>query len=682
MSELATSRSDAKEVTSPNQEVAPGEDFGQTDLAGFSPGKSFNPKLSDSNQLPLNRESVMRLQHVIGNQAVMRLIATQKQAATQPQPAPVAPTTIQRKIQVDLDQFKGLSHFGNQLLNTTFVQIKSKYKAYLKTNDPAKETKLIGDLLKLCDQWMINHAALQKNKDTKKLDVITNLKLAIAEESATKQQVVTDKSGKKVTFDPKGATVIKPQPPVAPPTPTLQGVGKVGAPGGSPIAGPGATETDMPQGGGGMSDALGYREDIEPDTNAPQTGGGMSDALGYREDIGQGDDSSGGSGTPQNNIPTPPPSQGGGGMGGGLEARAEVETETETETEEDSGQGQGGGGQQGLNDPRMELIKRIGFPPAYIQSLGQPDFDLLVKADKALDDGDVVEADKSFALLRTSLGGVVNMLKGFMMRFHMGNIHPELSKMMDDPNFVATSDQAQKAQDHVNDLGKKFFATGKTGNTDYKDVSGAVDKKQQNTVDPKFAGLSIQEATAIVGYLSDLYPNYNNPLRMGIGQTTGNNAFGEESLNLTATAISALNKLRPHSGMVFRHSGVFPGYLEVNQVGAVIPDLAFMSSAKHQSGTQGGENHDSLEVILDTKSGKDMEHAAWFGGESEILFKPGTRFRVLARLDLTKMSGGQWPTDGQAASMGLSANELILIQYVNTDDKKDILKHLILKKEA
>jgi hypothetical protein len=663
MSELAQSQSDPKEAAPTNQEVTPQEDFGQSDMAGFSPGKSFNPKLTGSNRLPLDRENVMRLQHVIGNQAVMRLLATQKHPAPQTQPAPVSPTTVQRKIQVDLDQFKGLSHFGNQLLNTTFVQIKSKYKAYLKTNDPAKETKLIGDLLKLCDQWMINHSALQKNKDTKKLDVITNLKLAIAEESATKQQVVTDKTGKKVTFDPKGATIIKPQPPVSPPPPTLQGVGKVGAPGGSPVPGPGATQTDVPQGGGGMSDALGYREDIEAE-----------------------DDSSGGSGAssgaPQNNVPTPPPSQGGGDLPQGLQAREEGEVEAEAEEDSGQGQAQGGGGPQTNLDPRMELINRIGFPPAYIQSLSQPDFDLLVKADQALDDGDIVEADKSFALLRTSLAGVVNMLKGFMMRFHIGNIHPELSKMMDDPNFVATTDQAQKAQDHVNDLGKQFFASGKTGDTKYKDVTGTVNTKQQNTADPGFGGLTIQEATAIVGYLSDLYPNYNNPLRMGIGQTAGPNAFGEQALNLTATAISALNKMTPYAGMVFRHSGIFPGYLEVNQVGGVTPDLAFMSSARTQHGTQGGENHDSLEVILDTKTGRDMEHAAWFSGESEILFKPGTRFRVLARLDLTRMPGGQWPTDSQAASMGLNPNELILIQYLNTDDKKDRLKHLILKKEA
>jgi hypothetical protein len=332
----------------------------------------------------------------------------------------------------------------------------------------------------------------------------------------------------------------------------------------------------------------------------------------------------------------------------------------------------------------MEFAKRFGFPLAYIRRLGQSDFELLLNADKALDDGELVEADKSFALLRVSLGGVVNMLKGFLMRFHIGNIHPELSEMMEDPGFVVPDDKARKAQQHVTKLAKQHYdgrkAAGQLAEDRYlklPQIAGNIQYKNQN----EFGGLSIQEVTALVGYLSDLFPNYNNPLRMGIGQNTGNNDFGEENFNLTATAISALNKLPPYGGNVFRHSGIFPGYLEMHQAGAVIPDMAFMSTAKHLSGTGGANKHDVLEVIVDTKTGKDVEKAAWFGNESEVLFKPGTRFRVLLRLNLDDMPGGRWPTEAEAANLGYGNNEVLLLKYLNSDNLMDKIKHVILKKE-
>lgn len=92
---------------------------------------------------------------------------------------------------------------------------------------------------------------------------------------------------------------------------------------------------------------------------------------------------------------------------------------------------------------------------------------------------------------------------------------------------------------------------------------------------------------------------------------------------LTLLAISGLNRVKPATGQVFRHGGLFPGFKELNQVGATVVDMGFVSTARDQPGCiPGAVSHEVLEIIT-SKSGRDVSPLSLFGaGEREVLFKP------------------------------------------------------------
>jgi hypothetical protein len=120
---------------------------------------------------------------------------------------------------------------------------------------------------------------------------------------------------------------------------------------------------------------------------------------------------------------------------------------------------------------------------------------------------------------------------------------------------------------------------------------------------------------------------------------------------------------------VYRHTGIFAGYKELNQRGATVSDMGFQSSTKDQNfAATAAEKHDVLEII-ESKTGRDVEEMSKFK-EGEVLFKPGTRFQITKRFDLVQGTT-TWnpPLDTDAAT------------YLANDMKKALVRIIVFKQE-
>jgi hypothetical protein len=83
-----------------------------------------------------------------------------------------------------------------------------------------------------------------------------------------------------------------------------------------------------------------------------------------------------------------------------------------------------------------------------------------------------------------------------------------------------------------------------------------------------------------------------------------------------------------------------------------------------------------LEIIT-SKTGRDISQFAFFQGESEVLFKPSTRFTVLARYTRSMFNDvdDDWqPQTGPRRDQALA--------YWKSDDKKSTIKMIVLKEEV
>jgi uncharacterized protein (UPF0218 family) len=98
-------------------------------------------------------------------------------------------------------------------------------------------------------------------------------------------------------------------------------------------------------------------------------------------------------------------------------------------------------------------------------------------------------------------------------------------------------------------------------------------------------------------------------------------------------ATSALNQLPEHVGQVFR--GIHTDPASAAEIatrynpGDVVTEHAFTSTSADLNKSFDGP----IEMIIDSKTGRDITDISRYGDlEREVLFPPGTRFKVLARI--------------------------------------------------
>lgn len=153
-------------------------------------------------------------------------------------------------------------------------------------------------------------------------------------------------------------------------------------------------------------------------------------------------------------------------------------------------------------------------------------------------------------------------------------------------------------------------------------------------VKPAKGGLTNEEVDALQIYTSNSDPA-NSAMR-GAANLSGQNVDAAMQYRLV---VSALSKLPRFKGIAYRGITPFAGVDKAYQVGATVADLAFTSAAgsfagvdhylKHapQGNATGTQNYFS---IIRSKSAVHVSDKALSSRENEVLFKPGTRFRVKA----------------------------------------------------
>jgi hypothetical protein len=166
--------------------------------------------------------------------------------------------------------------------------------------------------------------------------------------------------------------------------------------------------------------------------------------------------------------------------------------------------------------------------------------------------------------------------------------------------------------------------------------SGAVDTSEQ-LYDPfwrekrasfiRSRGLTESEAQVIESYSSDGYFQINQWLRgrQALSKTI------EDQINLVE---HALDKLPPYLGVSYRGQTLRPDF-DVSQypIGGTISLDSFWSSSLNRRLAEewSGDTRHIVYEIVGSGQGKRIDDLSFFKSETEVLFRPGTRFKILDR---------------------------------------------------
>ncbi len=134
-----------------------------------------------------------------------------------------------------------------------------------------------------------------------------------------------------------------------------------------------------------------------------------------------------------------------------------------------------------------------------------------------------------------------------------------------------------------------------------------------------YSHLSLDQRIAVLSYTYSTYEPVNARLRKG-GFAAAEIAPYVQVLN------SALELLGRYNGVVLRTvDRLPPAVLAQHQLGATVIYAAYTSTAKRRSLTA------AYNFTIRSRTGADLDGYASNSNEQEVLFKPGTSFRVTSR---------------------------------------------------
>jgi hypothetical protein len=142
---------------------------------------------------------------------------------------------------------------------------------------------------------------------------------------------------------------------------------------------------------------------------------------------------------------------------------------------------------------------------------------------------------------------------------------------------------------------------------------------------PTLSGLTEEELVAIRGYTSD---EFCAPMNEGLRK--GDVGLLQQYDSHIRTLVSGLNQLPPHEGVVGRGLTVEPAKLQdlVNRYepGQVVREPSFLGADTR------AEFPGNVQFEIYSRTGRNIGELSHFpGSESEVLFPPGSTFRVLER---------------------------------------------------
>jgi hypothetical protein len=340
----------------------------------------------------------------------------------------------------------------------------------------------------------------------------------------------------------------------------------------------------------------------------------------------------------------------------------------------------------------LQIVEQLGLSLALVKEMSDLDVQELVTVQADLQAGRPVVPDALLQGLRKTLGDdPVKLIISALLRKNIGLVSKAMEAVFEDPKYrlVDTGESAsgatkaqqladkyiksvdlleqqhmqqQQQQQPVTDLAKWTaedveIQELKKNRAVLSNLAGTAAARKVG--DSTLRKLTVEEITGILLYSTRLYGKINYLLRSRLHELSRNKQA------IAKLAVSGLNKLDAYKGIVYRHSKNFPGYEKVNQEGAIVVDTTFLSTSMTQAGCDNAaEGHEVCEVIT-SKQGREITMISAFD-EGEVLFRPGTRFRVtrVVRPD----SHGNW--------------EFETLRHILKSTKKDKFQMVVYKEEA
>ncbi len=139
---------------------------------------------------------------------------------------------------------------------------------------------------------------------------------------------------------------------------------------------------------------------------------------------------------------------------------------------------------------------------------------------------------------------------------------------------------------------------------------------------PELRGIPTEDLIAIRGYTNNDWAQLNMALR------TGDAVELARLQEYLTRATSGLRQLPSYQGTVTRHVHFSVDMRAVYQEGAIVTEQAFTSTMAR--GGVAAQREGNTLMIIESLSGKNISLISRVAGENEVLFMPGTRFRVTA----------------------------------------------------
>lgn len=284
------------------------------------------------------------------------------------------------------------------------------------------------------------------------------------------------------------------------------------------------------------------------------------------------------------------------------------------------------------------FAKMLGFPESLITEIGDLNLERLMEVGDYLEQGKVAQADNILFELKDRIPAF-ELVKNALIRHYIGNINSELHQVMDNPKLRVAPKQANPDQ-YVAQKYNTYLRTHINLDDEISEKHREIIENEKKLVNPRaLTSLGASEARGINKYTGYPYERIQASLRNGVlPSETSQHKLNGETFNTVKNATSGLNKLPPYVGEVYRNLGLFPGYKELNQVGATVSDMGFLSTTFRAESVRVWGNAKVLEIIK-SKSGKFIKPFSDKADENEVLFKPGTRFKVTKRFDLAASGG-------------------------------------------
>jgi hypothetical protein len=177
------------------------------------------------------------------------------------------------------------------------------------------------------------------------------------------------------------------------------------------------------------------------------------------------------------------------------------------------------------------------------------------------------------------------------------------------------ADLANPAYRSTPEVREQFRST--FGETRYRSYADQTDAARR--ANPELQDVPTEDLVAVRGYTSDDYRELNSALR------TGDAAELSRLDPYIRTATSGLNQLPAYRGTVFRGTHLSDEAAANYVPGATVTERAFTST----SSELGAEFPGNTKFVIQSQTGRDVSQLSEFADEKEILFAPGTQFRVL-----------------------------------------------------